>query len=236
MSNNNGNVRAQTFNLSNLPADFGMQQPLLMRLDIYPEAVLRTVYTADQDGHPVASDEVSPFDVAAALAGLDTGTGILPERVLFYRQAGPEYHIGVYLPPEPRLLHVTDGEAILEFAVPCPPLVFAGRGTAYHVYALGADGWPDARARLYQAPFPNVHTGGNICAGNVQFPACAPDIIHAAAKLFFESGFSQHLRNAKSRTHEHNVLALYRGLAGAESYPLDDLIGLDKRLGDLVKE
>ena len=131
---------------------------------------------------------------------------------------------------------MADGQAVLEFTVPCPPLVFAGRGTAYHVYALAVDGWPDARARLYQAPFPNVHTGGNICAGNVAFPACAPDTIHAAARLFFESGFSQHLRNAKSRAHEHNVLALYRGLAGAESYPVEDLVGLDKVLGDLIKE
>lgn len=231
-------VRGQTLpgpvNLAHLDGvlEGAAEQKLLMSLDIYEEAVFRTTY---RDGRAVATDEVSPLELAQALASIDAGTGVLPPDTLFYRQSGGGYHLAVYLPPAIRPLRL-DGEPE-PVAVPLPPLVFAGRGTDYHVYALATGEWPAARTPLYHAPFPNVHARGRICSGSVVFPACRPETIHRAAGLFFESRFNQDLARNKSQKHE-NIVELWRELdeARIEQYPLDDLVEMGQALGDLFQE
>ncbi len=232
------NVCAQTLdgptNLAHLAGAEGLSgkpQELRVRLDIYDEALFRTSY---QDGRPVSFDEVSPLDVAAALSGLDVGAGILPRDVLFYSRAGSGGLVGVYLPPQRRILRL--GSAAEPLTVPTPPLVFAGRDNNFYVYALAIGDWPTAETELCRAPFPNVYSGGRICRGTVKFPPCGLDTIHRAAALFFESNFNHDLSNGKSRRHPDDVTAMWRALhdEGDEVYLLDDLVAMGKTLGELL--
>jgi PRTRC genetic system protein B len=207
--------------------DCGAQE-LLMRLDIFGESIFRTIY---EGGQPVAHDEVSPLDLAQALAGVEATTGILPRDTLFCHRSGDEYRLAIYLPPERRPLHIDGEERSLE--IPLPPLVFAGRATIYQVFALSGDEWPQAGTPLYRAPFPNIFGGGRICAGTVSFPPCRPDTIHRAAALFLESHFNRDLAGGKSQAHPKDVIALWRELIGVDTYPPDDLVPAGMTLGEL---
>ena len=231
------NVCAQTFgpkervNLLHLAGveDLGAQN-LLVSLDVYAEAVFRTIY---RDGRPISFDEVSPLDLARALIGLDVATGLLPPNVLLYGQGDGDL-VAVYLPPERRVLRL-HGEAE-PLTVPTPPLVFVGRGSVYCVYALAAEEWPSAKTELYRAPFPNVYGGGRVCRGTVKFPPCGLDVIYQAAALFFDSDFNRDLGNGKSRKEPGDVTALWRALhaESAEGYPLDDLVAAGITMEELA--
>ncbi len=228
----------EAFGIAAVTIDGASTQDLVMRLDIYEEAVLRTTYRGNK---AVACDELSPFDLARAFAGLPVGTGLLPRDCLFCGKSNAEYRVGIYLPPVTRSLHV-EGEPA-PFTIPLPALVFVGATIGYSIFALATPEWPDARTPLFYAPFPNVHRAGNICAGTVQFPPVRPDTIHAAARLFFESQFNHDLNDGTSRKHKKAVTETWRELAIRATlepdwaeYPVDDLVETGQALGDLVEE
>jgi PRTRC genetic system protein B len=213
-------------------------QSLRMRLDIYEESILRTVY--EGEGRPVAQDELSPFDLAAAFSGLDFGSGLLPHDTLWCKRTGRDFALGIYLPPARRTLRFS-GEP--PYTIPTPALIFSGEGKDYSVWALGKPGWPDARTRLFHAPFPNVYGLGKICAGSVKFPVCAPGTIHRAAELFFESEFNHDLVDGTSKKYPRSVVKLWAELAQRAilepdwtEYPVDDMVEMGLTLGKLVKE
>lgn len=200
------------------PDDAG--QALRLRLDIYDESIIRTTFVA---GLPAGYDELSPLDVARALADVAPAGGWLPENAVYVRP-GHETRAVIYLPAAVRSLNI-DGESHA-LRVPLPPLLFYGRGKKYHIYALAEAGWPTAKTALYHAPFPNVYPDGGICPGTVEFPACDPAAIHQAARLFFESAFNSDLANGKSQSHPQNVIALWRDLArpNITRFPTEDLV------------
>ncbi len=207
------------------------QQLLLMRLDLYPEAILRTTYA---DGQVVSYDEVSPADVAGALAGLDVGTGVLPPNVLFYRQGSAE-RVAVYLPAQVRAVRLDGDPGPL--TIPWPPLVFVGQGMVYQVFALNTGDWPQATTPLCHAPSPNVYTKGDVCQGTVKFPRCSLATVHEAAGLFFSSQFNRDLSVGRTSRKHKNVVHLWRELdeAKADAYPLDDLVPTGATLEDLLR-
>lgn len=217
------NITAMPANLLTLPplvAPDDAGQALRLRLDIYDESIIRTTFV---DGQPAGYDELSPLDVARALADVAPAGGWLRENTVYIRP-GHETRAAIYLSTAVRSLNI-DGESHA-LRVPLPPLLFYGRGKKYHIYALAEAGWPTAKTALYHAPFPNVYPDGGICPGTVEFPACDPDAIHQAARLFFESAFNSDLDNGKSQAHPQNVIALWRKLAAADDkqYPINDLL------------
>lgn len=225
-------VRTERVNLLSLVNQVNApQQLLLMRLDLYPEAILRTTYA---DGRVVSYDEVSPADVASALAGLDVGTGVLPPNVLFYRQGSAE-RVAVYLPAQVRAVRLDGDPGPL--TIPWPPLVFLGQGRVYQVFALATGDWPQADTPLCHTPSPNVHTSGNVCQGTVKFPRCSLATVHEAADLFFSSQFNHDLSVGQVSRKHKNVVHLWRELdeAGADTYPLDDLVPTGATLEDLLR-
>ena len=136
-------------------------------------------------------------------------------------------------------IDIAAGEVL---AVPLPGLVFVGHGSQYGAWAVvppddAPAGWlPDAGTQLYNCPTPNV-SGNGVCTGNVPFPEAGVATVWAAVNLFFESEFNDHLSNGKSQAHPRSVLALWRKLAraGAETYPLDDLVFARKILKQVME-
>ena len=201
-------------------------QKLLVRLDVFEEAIYLTRY---KDGkEPIASYLVDPTDLAAALVGIPISTGLMPSDVLFYSRRGGEIRIGVYLPPKKRTVHLAGGTSR---DIPCPPLIFVGQGKRYWIWA--AKGRPvDGNERLFVAPFPNVHMSsesvpdGAICQGDAEFPVCAPGTVHKAVAAFFESRFNDHLISGRSKAESGDVRKLWAALVerNARKYPLDDLV------------
>ncbi len=219
-------------NLSRINFDTGIRrQKIILSLDVYDESIFRTIY---EQGEAVSKDEVSPLDLGQALSGLNTGTGILPPNVFFFRQSGDECQLGVYLPLAVRTLK----KGTKAFTLPLPPLLFIGRGEKYFVYALNGVGWPEMNRPLYFAPLPNVHEIGKICRGSVQFLPTSPGTIYRAIDLFFDSHFNRDLSNGKSRKYPKDVTQGWAEVvdSGMDAYPLDDLVANGKKVEDLLNE
>lgn len=199
------------------------------RLDLYSDFLLMTRFTAGQ-----ATDRfiVDPTDLAAALAGLNFNTGLLPENTLFWHRKDGQPGLGVYLPPHHRLVSIR-AEA-RAWRIPLPGLVFAGRGYHYQIWAA-----PERPTRLdqplYLAPLPNVSPEG-VCLGNAPFPQAEPATIYQAVDTFFNSRFNHDLSNGKSRQFPDRIIDHWRVLheSQADTYPVEDLIGTNLTLGGLI--
>lgn len=206
------------------------QQRLLLTLRFYEEAVIRETY--DDDG-VISEVELSPLDVARALAGLNARTGLLPRNILFATQIGQDWRVGMYAEAATRRVSVL-GHA---YTIPTPPLVFiGGPGLTYRLYALRETDWPTPKTALYHAPFPNLHANHALCRGNVSFPECTPDTIPQAINRFFDSEFNTDLANGKSRRFPRNVVEMWAALDGEPVWPVDDLLPASITLEEAANE
>lgn len=196
------------------------------RLDMYSDFIVLSKYRA---GQATEQYVVDPTELAAAITDLDLNSGLLPRDCLFWGKRHGADRLGVYLPPqvwpvvvrgEPQAHSTGSGQA---WRVPLPGLIFIGHQYDYALWAV-TERPADTGAPLYLAPCPNVSQQG-VCRGNAPFPKAGPATIWQAVEVFFGSKFNQDLSNGKSRAYPDNVLNQWRALhlAGADSYPLDDL-------------
>jgi len=214
------------------------------RLDLYSDFIVLTRF---QGGQAQDSFVVDPVEVTTALSSLSLTSGLLPENCLFWGKQGGDDGLAVYLPPQVWLVTVrpsasspstssgqapstSSGQA---WRVPLPGLVFYGRGYNYALFAVLERPAADT-TQLYMAPVPNVHEKG-VCLGSAPFPKAGPATMRPAVEAFFSSKFNRDLSNRKSRAYPDCVLDQWRALheAGAESYPVDDLIGTNLALRSL---
>lgn len=210
-----------------------LDQPPTLQLDIYDHAVIVT----RRKGNTWTSYPVTPTAIAQALGKVPSSSGLLPERTLgagFVQ--GLAFYV-VYVPPRPITVLLADGLDSREQPLVTPPLVWAGCGTAYHIYALAEEGYPASDdSPLQHAPFPNINLNGAICWGTTDArPVAGPQTMERALRLFLEgSHFNQHLAGGKSQTQQTNILLAYPGLDHDTPYPLHDLVPAGRTLSWLV--
>lgn len=152
----------------------------------------------DGQGVPAVTYPVRVQDLSTAFHQNQASTGLIAEDVLFWQRVGNVERIGIYLPPTGRVVSWRNGKRAHRITVDLG-FVFVGQGNDYWIHAA-----PTRPAKptdlLYRTPLPNVYGDGRVCQGNVKFPRCAQSTIREAAKLFFESEFSDHLSTDKVRT------------------------------------
>jgi hypothetical protein len=197
-----------------------------LRLDIYANAILLTRQKGDGR---ITSYPIAARDLAAACAQVEQRSGLLPPDTLFWGQRGAQTALGIYVPAR----RWRTQTAARRYHLPLPPLVFAGRGTAYWVFAVRER--PSAlNASLYHFPCPNVYENGNICPGDTPFPPCAARTIGEALDLFLEgSAFNGDLRRGKCQSYPEDVRGLWDALDGKKAFPLSELVPARVRLQDL---
>ncbi len=127
------------------------------------------------------------------------------------------------------------GRARIEVAL--PPLLFAGVGTEYALWALAEDAFSPV-APVYHAPLPNVHANGRICWGRNTPPPCSPEAIAEAWKLFITSPFNNHLMGGSSRAFDDDVREqlLHMAFLNVASYRQDDLVPLRAVAHEVVQQ
>ena len=210
------------------------RQSLQARIDLFDEAIYLTCYNSDSQ--PAACRELAPADLAAAFAGVPIASPLLPPGSLSWSRADGREKIVLYLPPERRRVIVMDGDDRTPLDVPFPPLVLAGSGTRYQLYAVKQ--LPSQPTeRLFCAPFPNVNgPNGTVCWGDILPPSARADTIWKAVELFLESDFNGHWSNNASQEFHEDVRDLWRELYAKEEsvYPLDDLVQTHRKLGDIL--
>jgi PRTRC genetic system protein B len=207
----------------------------LAQLTFYPDTILVTKYTAGgSTTHPV-----HPADIAAAFTHVSLTTGLLPPHTLAYARSGGKVAMAIFLPAAKHTVYVERGAELTALTIPLPPLIFAGRGTQYYVFAL-KDATPSSHTPLYHAPCPNVFERGHICQGNTPFPDTAPDVIHQAFRTFLrDSAFNTHLAADRVQgKYAGNVLTLWQQLhtRNTRRFPLRALVPVALTLGGLIHQ
>jgi PRTRC genetic system protein B len=197
--------------------------PPLAQITIYSDLTLLT--RRDASGlwrqYPVSADAV-----AEALSNLPRGSGLLPPNTLATGSVHGQPYAVAWLPP----MRATLRTPAYDYTTPLPPLVWAGCGDQYRVFALGHEGvqFPtDGTQPLYCAPMPNTYANGAICWGDSERrPRASLATLMQAWDIFATSYFNSHVQNGKSQAYPGSILTLWALLAERvdESYPLDDLV------------
>ena len=203
------------------------EQPVL-ELDVYRHGVVRRV----RRGQSWQSDVVTPAALAQVCARLPHASGLLTPNILGtgWDAAGTPYFVQ-YLAPQP--LRVMTADQV--YLIPAPPLVLAGCGMDYRLWALAVTDYPtQAQIPLWIAPFPNCGRSGKLCWGNVPPPPPArPHTLRGAVRLFLEeSVFNGHDADHKSVAYPENVMRQWQEVMTrqAPTYPLDDLFPAERSL------
>ena len=202
-------------------------QQLRVRLDFYSETVLLTRF---EERGARTTYTVAVADLAAAFAGIPLGSGLLPQRTVFWSRLGDQDRIGIFRPAG--VQEVVEVEAG-KLTIPLPHLLLVGHGANYSVYALKRK--PDSEGlALFHAPLPNVGPRGRICRGDVVFPICSGETIRPALELFLSSTFNNHEVDGKSRRRPDDVRALWQEIAGRRRFPVGDLVPMRLSLGEVI--
>lgn len=194
------------------------------------------------EGGAVIRKCISPESASTAFSSTGVDSDWLPEHVCRYGvgQRGPwlllRFAPGRYdLPLVDPLSPPGGGEPITLLSVPMPGLLFLGCNTHYYIWAYKQ--WKLAATKLFRAPLANVYTDGSICFGNVHPRAAHGSTIAATWRLFWESRFSDHLANQKSKTQPDNVLHMLAHIQslGVQTYPLNDLVPAQNTIPNIIR-
>lgn len=203
--------------------------PPLAQITIYPDiAVLTRQQGVVWRQYPISAD-----GLAQTLARLPTATGLLPPNTLGAGRVAGVPFLVAYVPARRATLRMQ----ARDFDIPLPPLVWAGCGADYRIWALATpDPIADTRTPLMRAPFPNSYNkNGAICWGSSDpRPGAAAATMQRVLDLFLtDSYFNAHLQDGKSVGFPSSVVARWQQLLddAAETYPLDDLMPADVQLG-----
>lgn len=199
----------------------------LAQITIYDDVTLLT----RRSGATWRQYPVSPEALARSLGNVPSASGLLLERTLGTGHiAGAPFYV-LFVPAHTRTLRIVGMGDVpaQDYPLPLPPLVWAGHATDYRIWALDTPAYPTTAATpLMRAPFPNVYSNGGICWGTSGpvAPASPAALAKTLALFLEESYFNLHLANGRSVAFPNSVVAQWQHIvdAGAEAYPLDDLM------------
>jgi len=121
-------------------------------------------------------------------------------------------------------------------SVPLPPLVFAGIGTTYYVWAAREQAFSPGMS-LYCAPFPNVRSDGSICFGAANQPPPVSCVTFPAAwQMFITSPFNGDLSDGKSQQYREDVRHQLCAVRRKQCYPASDLVPFKRLLDQCIVE
>ena len=178
-----------------------------------------------QNENETRSKFVSPAAVRAAFSAEPIDTGWLLPNV---RRWGTGVHgdwAVLSFPPMRHQLTIQRKTKNTPLNIPMPALVFMRTGSVAYVWAIKGEFSPDAL--LYNAPLPNVGSGGGICFGSGN--SLEDKSIGQTWQLFLDSPFTSHHSNGKSQSQPDDVRRLLVSLRGKKRYPLNDLVPLNRR-------
>lgn len=178
--------------------------------------------------------------VRQVLAGAPTSSGLLgPNTLATGLREGVAFTVALIAPR--RVLVAIGTKTTHEFAFVTPPIVWAGWGEQYRIFALHtsdlAKGWPTSdRITLYHAPFANTYASGAICWGSGRRPGVAsPATMEAGFTIYAEdSFFIASAMSAPSAKYGGDLDKLYAALRGLKVYPSADLTPQGKQLSDVL--
>lgn len=194
----------------------------LAQLDIYHDLLILT----RREKSRWLSYPISAEAMATALGRFPASSGLLPAGTIATGTRNGSAFYVQYRPAHEAALQVETASVTTLYRVQLPPLIWAGCGYEYRVFALATTEPPTLTTRLYIPPLPNTYRDGGICWGTARPPLARGEGLDAAWRLFSaESQFNTHVAGGHSRAYPANILMqLARLHESGESYPLDDLV------------
>jgi len=204
-----------------VPPELGIPpDPLRLRLDFHHQAVVMTNFQRET----VIRKVVSAMDVAHALAcELSFGSGLLPDRTLWWRNTRSGPVIAIYDEPQVRLLTLLDDVSASprRFKVPLPGFIFLCQpGSAPWVYAVKKKPTKETDT-VYKAPLANIFATGKTCPGTHEFTTRVADIVQSFFTSFFSPTADLHNRSNKF---PQNIILLWAHLDNKKKFPMADLV------------
>lgn len=159
---------------------------------------------------------------------------VLPANIL----AKSERMISWWTPAQSRQMFYANAEGkaatLNGRSFPQPPLVWRVEDGGLAIRALPENERPDATTKLSVAPFWNLSSEGNVCAGSMRRPnSASPASIVDWEQGFYESAFT-HANVGRLTRHEGGFESLWQGLVGQETFPIETLIGLPQTLVQFI--
>lgn len=158
-----------------------------------------------------------------------TMKGSVPSGRLLYIDPNPATRRLVWWrPSEIRKLRFSEKVGIASGAYRLPALIFDLNGSSLSIFA-SAEAVVNGDSILYHAPLPNISDTGDLCTGNCKKPnsQLIPEIIAGYESVVYDTKFT-HFSNTK--TAKTNILELYRTLENAKTFPVKQLVALNKAL------
>lgn len=211
----------------------GLEVPpdeLRARLDFYQDSII--LYLLDKG--IITTRAVSARDVALAfLREFPLGSGLLPERALWWAQGKEGVEVALWQPPRvwPVALETEPFKPPRRMKLPMPGLIFiCSPGRSPNVYA--AKRRPASPEDvIYHAPLFNVFRDGRTCPGTHKYP----EDLRELPESFFTSFFTPTADyRGRSKKYPDDLLRLWEELDGKGRYPLRDLVPLGK-VKDIMK-
>lgn len=201
-----------------------------VQISVFDDAI----YLTRRRGHGWITYPVDPDDLAGALGKLPTHSGLLPPNTLGTGTVNGQRFYVLLVPPRPARLRVTGRKE--PFPLQTPPLIWAGCGQDYRIFALPSLDSPQLQSPLAHAPFPNTYDPGSICWGSTERrPDAGTDTMLPVLDLYLEgSFFNSHFGQHRSQSKPRSVVTLYRSLCQDRPYPLDDLVPAGRELSWLL--
>ncbi len=162
--------------------------------------------------------------------------GILPANLLFLRSGNNGCAVW-HTPNQHRQLLFIEGLGLLSGIYPVPPLLWKATRDSVSVFAIKTTARPDIKTELFEAPFFNIYSTGNVCMGTVDIEINDDEGLEVFMKqwedYFFNSRFS-HLLSDRSPV-KSNIIRLYKSLyITKKSFPLSELKKLTKSFKTLL--
>jgi len=162
--------------------------------------------------------------------------GIMPEKVLYFKQTFSSTIIVWHCKPERRFMYFDKKLNLENKEYNLPALIFHSSGDQLNVYALKEQGRPTLKSELFKAPFYNVDSDGDVCMGNTteaERKNVLEQEINRWERRFFGSRFT-HV-GGENVAKGHN-LHLMMKKAATEPFPLEGLSKHKyKTVNDLLK-
>jgi len=169
------------------------------------------------NAHPLAQNELNALSKALLTKEQKQQAYLMPNGLLPDKVLTLNTHSGVvlwYTPAQEQTLFFKDTLTIPSGRASVPALVWKASKTALRLFALMENQKPDLKTSLFNAPFFNSSSQGNICMGTVHVDICESSSLEEFMKAwetaFFNSYFS-HL-NDQHQPVKGNIIQLWQSL------------------------
>lgn len=164
---------------------------------------------------------------------LERAFDLLPERVL---AVGPNRMLW-WIRAARRPMLYRSGEHVTRLMVPWPALVALAHDRELSIAALHDSTRPQAKTKLFHAPFANVYEHSGVCTGNASLPdSCDPSRIMAWESVIFDTAFTevhhgstvQHPDGSNGEVDSAQLFNFWKSLHHdqAEVFPVEALVSL----------